>query len=115
MEGSVRIAENQAHIYRLSGDYNPLHIEPAAANFGGFERPILHGLCTFGVCANQLIAMMCDGEPARFKRLKVRFSAPVYPGDILTLQAWRESPERVLVEARVGDKTVVSNAYFEHV
>lgn len=113
-KGSARIAENQAHVYRLSGDYNPLHIEPAAARFGGFGRPILHGLCTIGVCADQLIKMLCAGDSARFKRLKVRFSAPVYPGDVLNVLAWQESPGRAIVEARVDDRTVVSNAYFEH-
>lgn len=109
----VVIAENQAHVYRLSGDYNPLHIDPAAARFGGFERPILHGLCTLGHCAQQLLAALADGDPARFRRLKLRFASPVYPGDRLVVQAWREGADRVLFQARVGDTVVVSNASFE--
>lgn len=110
----THIASGQAHIYRLSGDYNPLHIEPAAARFGGFDEPILHGLCTFGHCADLLISALCNGDGARFRTIKVRFSAPVYPGDTLQLRAWRDGAGRVLFEGRVGDKVVVSNAYFEY-
>lgn len=111
---SVLIARNQAHLYRLSGDYNPLHIEPAAARFGGFDTPILHGLCTYGHCAQMLLGALCGGDPARFRKLKVRFSSPVYPGDTLQVLAWHDGPGRVVFEARVGGKAVVSNAYFEY-
>lgn len=113
-EATARIADNQAHIYRLSGDYNPLHIDPTAARFGGFAAPILHGLCTFGVCARLLIEMLCEHDPRRFKRLKVRFSSPVLPGDLLKVVAWRDSPGRVVIAASVDGNTVVSNAYFEY-
>ncbi|MEL7186526.1 MAG: MaoC/PaaZ C-terminal domain-containing protein [Pseudomonadota bacterium] len=109
------IPRNQAHVYRLSGDYNALHIDPEAARFGGFEEPILHGLCTFGHCADLLQQALCDGDSKRFRKIKVRFSAPVYPGDTLRLNAWHEGEGRVLFEARVGDTVVVSNAYFEYV
>lgn len=110
---SVLIAANQAHIYRLSGDYNPLHIDPASAKFGGFDTPILHGLCTFGHCAHVLLGALAGSDAPRFRKLKVRFSSPVYPGDRLQVLAWKDGPGRVLFEARVGDKVVVSNAYFE--
>lgn len=110
---SARIADNQAHVYRLSGDYNPLHIDPDAAKFGGFDTPILHGLCTFGHCAQLLLGALAAGDAARFRRLKVRFSSPVYPGDTLRVVAWHDGPGRVVFEARVGEKVVVSNAYFE--
>jgi len=110
---SARIADNQAHVYRLSGDYNPLHIDPDAARFGGFDTPILHGLCTFGHCAQMLLGALAGGDAARFKQLKVRFSSPVYPGDTLRVVAWDDGPGRVVFEARVGEKVVVSNAYFE--
>ncbi|HQN14668.1 MAG TPA: MaoC/PaaZ C-terminal domain-containing protein [Quisquiliibacterium sp.] len=110
---SARIADNQAHVYRLSGDYNPLHIDPDAAKFGGFDTPILHGLCTFGHCAQLLLGALAGGDAARFKRLKVRFSSPVYPGDTLRVVAWHDGPGRVVFEARVDEKVVVSNAYFE--
>ena len=109
----ARIADNQAHLYRLSGDYNPLHIDPDAARFGGFERPILHGLCTFGHCAQLLLGALGGGDAARFGMLKLRFSSPVYPGDLLRVQAWHDTPGRVIFEARVGERAVVSNACFE--
>jgi len=110
----TRIADNQAHIYRLSGDYNPLHIDPGAARFGGFEAPILHGLCTFGHCAQLLLGALGDGDPARFRKIKVRFSAPVFLNDVLDVRAWRDGAGRVVFEGRVEDRVVVSNAYFEY-
>ncbi len=109
----AHIADNQAHIYRLSGDYNPLHIDPEAARFGGFEEPILHGLCTFGHCAHLLLDALCEGDSARFQKIKVRFSAPVFLGDTLQVRAWIDGDGRALFEARAGETTVVSNAYFE--
>ena len=108
------IAENQAHIYRLSGDYNPLHIDPASAKFGGFDEPILHGLCTFGHCAHLLLDQVCDGDPGRFRKIKVRFSSPVFLGDTLRVTAWQDGPGRMIFNGAVGDKEVVSNAYFEY-
>ena len=111
---SAVIADNQAHIYRLSGDYNPLHIDPEAAKFGGFDEPILHGLCTFGHCGQLLLAALADGDASRFRRIKVRFSSPVFMNDKLDVLAWRDGPDRVLFEGRVDDKVVVSNAYFEY-
>lgn len=113
IEISTHIADNQAHVYRLSGDYNPLHIDPEAARFGGFDAPILHGLCTLGHSAHMLLGTVCGGDPARFVRLKVRFSSPVLPGDDLTVRAWREGATRVLFDARVGTRTVISDAFFE--
>ncbi len=110
----AEVPENQAHIYRLSGDYNPLHIDPEAAKFGGFDEPILHGLCTFGHCGQLLLGVLADGDSTRFHKIKVRFSYPVFLGDTLRVRAWHESPGRVLFEARVEDKVVVSNAYFEY-
>jgi len=111
---SAHIPDNQAHIYRLSGDYNPLHIDPAAAKFGGFDEPILHGLCTFGHCGQLLLSALCDNDADRFKKIKVRFSSPVFLNDTLEVLAWEDGPGRVLFEARVGEKVVVSNAYFEY-
>ena len=116
---SAHIPDAQVAIYRLSGDYNPLHIDPEAARFGGFPAPILHGLCTYGHTAQLLLGALCRGDAARFGALKVRFSAPVYPGDTLQVLAWHDGPGRVLVEARVqgglaGDRTVVNNAYFDY-
>lgn len=110
----VLIPKNQAHIYRLSGDYNPLHIDPEAAKFGGFSEPILHGLCTFGHCAQLLLNALCGGDAARFKKIKVRFSSPVFLDDSMQILAWHDGPGRVIFEARVNDTVVVSNAYFEY-
>lgn len=114
LELSVHIAVNQAHVYRLSGDYNPLHIAPEAAAFGGFAQPILHGLCTYGHCGQLLLAALCGGDAARFGSLTLRFSSPVYPGDTLRLVGWHDGAGRLIFEGRVGDKTVVSNASFTY-
>ncbi len=103
-----------AKLYRLSGDDNPLHIDPAAAQFGGFDRPILHGLCTYGHCAYRLLAELADGDASRFQSIRVRFTAPVYPGDHLTIRAWHDGPGRVLFNALVDDTVVVGNAVFEY-
>ena len=111
---SAVVADNQAHIYRLSGDYNPLHIDPEAARFGGFDEVILHGLCTFGHSAQLLLEELAGGDPARFRRIKVRFSAPVFLNDTLTVLAWNDGAGRVVFEGRVDDRVVVSNAYFEY-
>lgn len=111
---SADIALNQAQMYRLSGDYNPLHIDPEAARFGGFRAPILHGLCTFGHCAQMLLGGLCGNDPKRFGSLQVRFSSPVYPGDRLRVVGWHDGPGRVIFEARVQDLTVVSNAAFTY-
>ena len=110
---SAHVPDNQAHLYRLSGDYNPLHIDPESAKFGGFDEPILHGLCTFGHCGQLLLAALCDNDGGRFRKIKLRFSSPVFPGDTLKILAWHEGSGRVLFEARVDERVVVSNAYFE--
>lgn len=75
-------------IYRLSGDRNPLHSDPSFAKIGGFDRPILHGLCTFGFTGRALLHGVCGGDPARFKSMDVRFSKPVMPGDDLRVSMW---------------------------
>jgi acyl dehydratase len=81
---------DQALLYRLSGDRNPLHSDPAFAARAGFDRPILHGLCTYGITARLLLDALCDAEPARFVSLSGRFSQPAYPGDDLTVSVWRD-------------------------
>jgi acyl dehydratase len=79
---------DQALLYRLSGDRNPLHSDPAFARAVGFDRPILHGLCTFGIAGRVLLHALCDGRADRVRSIEGRFSAPVEPGDVLTVQAW---------------------------
>ena len=79
---------DQAFVYRLSGDRNPLHTDPAFAAMGGFDTPILHGLCTYGFTGRGLLHALCDGDPARFHHIEGRFASPVLPGDVLTIRAW---------------------------
>jgi acyl dehydratase len=82
----------QALIYRLLADRNPLHSDPAAAKKAGFERPILHGLGTYGVACHALLRSCCDYDPARLKSLFTRFSSPVYPGETIRFELYREGP-----------------------
>lgn len=79
-----------ALIYRLSGDYNPLHADPAYAKQAGFARPILHGRCTFSIAGHALLKTLCGYDAARFVAMEGRFSAPVYPGDTIRTEMWRE-------------------------
>ncbi|MHA7599925.1 MaoC/PaaZ C-terminal domain-containing protein [Alicycliphilus sp. T452] len=79
-----------ALLYRLNGDRNPIHAQPGAARAAGFDRPILHGLCTFGMAARALVRMACGSDPARLASIAARFSAPVFPGDTLQARLWFE-------------------------
>ena len=81
---------DQALLYRLSGDHNPLHSDPAFAKRAGFDRPILHGLCTYGFTGRALLHTLCESDPARFGSMEARFSAPVYPGDTLRVSMWSD-------------------------
>lgn len=89
-EVTYRTRDDQALIYRLSGDRNPLHSDPAFAKLGGFDRPILHGLCTYGFTGRALLHTLCGSDPARFRSMEGRFSSPVYPGEALTVRMWVE-------------------------
>jgi acyl dehydratase len=79
---------DQPLLYRLSGDRNPLHSDPSFAKMGGFDRPILHGLCTYGFTGRALLHSICGSEPSRFKSMEARFSKPVMPGDSLDVAMW---------------------------
>lgn len=92
-ERLVSTRADQALLYRLSGDRNPLHSDPGFASRGGFARPILHGMCTYGITGRILTNVFCEGDPARLRSMKGRFTRPVLPGDTLKLQAWREAGE----------------------
>jgi acyl dehydratase len=96
----------QALIYRLSGDYNPIHADPAAAARAGFKAPILHGLCTFGIACRGLVNTLCNGDPARLRSMSVRFSRPVYPGETIRLEIYREG-DQVRYRARVTERDLV--------
>lgn len=79
---------DQALLYRLSGDRNPLHSDPSFAAMAGFDRPILHGLCSYGFTGRALLHALCGSDPARFRSMEARFSSPVYPGDTLEVSMW---------------------------
>jgi len=101
----------QAAIYRLSGDRNPLHIDPGFAAMAGYDRPILHGLCSFGFAGRAVMAAFCDNDPSRFVGLSVRFSGVVFPGDTITTEMWDEGNGKVLLQAKTQDgRVVISNA-----
>ena len=84
---------DQALTYRLSGDRNPLHSDPSFAALGGFDKPILHGLCTYGFTGRALLHELCGGNPGRFRAMNARFSKPVIPGDVLTVSMWADGGE----------------------
>lgn len=98
--------EDQALIYRLSGDRNPLHADPGIAKMAGFPRPILHGLCTYGITCRAVLAAFADMDPARIKSHAIRFSSPVFPGETITVDLWRDG-DVVSFEARVKERDVV--------
>lgn len=101
-------------IYRLSGDFNPLHIDPAFAQMAGQPKPILHGLCTYGLVGRAVLHSYCDRDPAKFKSIEVRFSGVVFPGETVVTQMWEEG-DKVVLQAKVAerDAVVISNAAAE--
>jgi len=104
--------EDQALTYRLSGDRNPLHSDPAFAKMGGFERPILHGLCTYGFTGRALLHTLCGGDPSRFKAMDGRFSKPVMPGDALTVQMWVDGKKALFVTRNQNGDVVLDQGEF---
>jgi acyl dehydratase len=109
---------NQAALYRLCGDRNPLHIDPERARAAGFKAPILHGLCTYGLTCRAVLQAYCDYDPARMASHQVRFSSPVFSGDVLRVDLWRDGdivsfeasvPARETIVIRNG-KTVLREA-----
>jgi acyl dehydratase len=106
---SEKVADNQAVIYRLSGDYNPLHLDPEAAGRGDFDRPILHGLCTYGFATRAIVNELLAGDVASLKEFSARFSESVYPGDTLTTEGWK-SGDGYIIQSRTDRSVVLSNA-----
>lgn len=102
-----RTSPDQAALYRLSGDLNPLHISPQMAKMGKLDRPILHGLCTYGFAGRAILREACGGDPARFKRFSARFTAMVLPGDELTTTGWEVEPGRYVIRVTRDDGTIV--------
>lgn len=105
----------QALIYRLSGDANPLHVDPKVAALGGFARPILHGMCSYGIAGRAVLKLLCNSDASRLRRLDVRFATPVYPGETLRTEVWREGEGRAAFRVRVveRDLVVLNNGYAE--
>lgn len=106
----------QALLYRLNGDLNPLHVDPAVAAQAGFERPILHGLATYGIVAKDLVDELLDGDSSRLRSLGVRFAGAVLPGETITTKVWREGDGRLLLRATCrdrGDVPVLTQAVAE--
>jgi len=102
--------EDQALLYRLSGDRNPLHSDPSFAKMGGFDRPILHGLCTYGFTGRALLHSLCDSDPSRFGSMAGRFSSPVMPGEALTVNMWVTGDGEAVFQTQGGDGRVVLDA-----
>jgi acyl dehydratase len=98
---------DQALIYRLSGDRNPLHSDPSFAKMGGFDTPILHGLCTYGFTGRALLHTLAGGDPAHFHHIEGRFSSPVIPGEALTISMWNTAPGEAVFTTSVGDRVVI--------
>jgi acyl dehydratase len=101
----------QALLYRLSGDRNPLHSDPWFAKKAGFDHPILHGLCTYGFTGRALLHALCDGDPARFGSLSVRFTSSTLPGHRLRVEMWERERE-VLFRTMDGDRVVLDRGVF---
>jgi len=106
-EITLQTSPDQAFVYRLSGDRNPLHTDPSFAAMGGFDRPILHGLCTYGFTGRALLGAWCANDVTKFRHIEGRFSSPVLPGDALTVRTWKTGDGEAVFTTSVGDRTVI--------
>jgi len=107
---SMQTQLNQEMIYRLSGDRNPLHVDPDFAKMAGYDRPILHGLCSFGHVGRAVLAEYCDNDPERFTGMSVRFSGVVFPGDTITTEMWDTGEGKIILQAKTQEgRVVISN------
>ena len=103
----VPTSPQMALVYRLSGDFNPLHADPGAARRAGFDRPILHGLATFGLAGRAFVAALCGHDETRLTAMEARFSAPVFPGETVAVDIWREVDGIAAFRARVAAREAV--------
>jgi len=101
---------NQAALYRLNGDLNPLHIDPKFAKKAGQPKPILHGLCTYGIATRAIVYGLCDGDVSRLQEFNARFKDVVFPGDFLITEGWEDNG-RYIIQVRKKDTIVLGNAY----
>jgi acyl dehydratase len=115
---TYQTSPDQAFVYRLSGDRNPLHTDPSFAALGGFDRPILHGLCSYGFTGRALLHGVCDGDPAAFEHIEGRFTAPVMPGDALTIRMWSVGNGESLFTTSAGEgdaeRVVIDQGLLRH-
>lgn len=111
-----QIRADQALLYRLSGDWNPLHADPEFAKLAGFDRPILHGLCTYGVTLKAVVDTLLDGDVSRVRSYRTRFAGVVFPGETLCIRLWRE-PGRIQVSVTAPERdeaAVLADTVVEH-
>jgi acyl dehydratase len=104
---TYQTSPDQTLVYRLSGDRNPLHSDPSFAAMGGFDRPILHGLCTYGFTGRALLHSLCGSDANRFRHIEGRFASPVLPGDALTVAMWEIGDGAAVFTTSVGDRAVI--------
>lgn len=105
---------DQAALYRMSGDRNPLHIDPAVAKAVGFKEPILHGLCTYGVVCRRFVKAVFQGDSGKLKSYSARFSSPVIPGETLQIKVWEARPNLFLLEVyNTKGEAVLRNGVIE--
>jgi acyl dehydratase len=104
---SLPTRKDQALLYRLSGDYNPLHIDPDAARQAKFDVPILHGLCTYGVAGRALLTELAGGDVSKLRSMNCRFSSPVYPGETIVTEIWRLEGGSAAFQCRVAERDVL--------
>lgn len=113
-EVTLQTSPDQAFVYRLSGDRNPLHTDPSFAAIGGFDRPILHGLCSYGFTGRALLGALCKNDVTKFNHIEGRFSSPVMPGDALTVRMWTIASGETVFTTSVGDRVVIDQGLVRH-
>jgi acyl dehydratase len=111
---TYQTSPDQAFVYRLNGDRNPLHTDPSFAAAGGFDKPILHGLCSYGFTGRGLLHLLCDSDPAKFHHIEGRFASPVLPGEALTINAWETAPGEAVFTTSVGDRVVIDQGLLRY-
>ncbi|MFX1572516.1 MAG: MaoC/PaaZ C-terminal domain-containing protein [Promethearchaeota archaeon] len=107
---SYQTSPNQAAFYRLNGDLNPLHIDPNFAKMARQPKPILHGLCTYGIATRAIVYELCDKDPSRLKEFNARFTNVVFPGETIITEGWKDDG-RYIIQVRKDDTVVLGNSY----